>query len=179
MAQFRAFSPNVEVCGQAVLSVIKGMGSFTQSAKEILARHGLKAVEETVWYPQQGWLDSFQEISKSVGPRTVNQIGLTIPDSAKLPPGIDSVDKALASIDVCYHLNHRGGEIGHYIYKKTGEKMAEIECLSPFPCDFDEGVIKAFAKRFATPGVIPKVKHDTAKPCKSKQGESCTFLISW
>lgn len=179
MAQFRAFSGNVQVNGQTVLSVVKGMGPFAGRGSEILARHGIKAPEATGWYPQQAWLDAFQEISKSIGPSTLKVIGQSIPNSARFPPGIDTVEKALESLDVAYHLNHRGGEIGHYAFRKTAARVGVVECHNPYPCDFDSGIIQAVVKRFAPAGAVLKVTHDASKPCHSNQGDSCTFLISW
>jgi hypothetical protein len=155
------------VNGHTVLSVVKGMGAFTQMASDILTRHGIKAPEPAGWYSQQAWLDAFQDISKSVGSRTVNLIGQSIPVSAKLPPGIDSVEKALPAIDVAYHMNHRGGEIGQYKFTKTGEKKGEMECRNPYPCDFDLGIIESMAWRFTVSG-SPKVIHDASKPCRAK-----------
>jgi hypothetical protein len=179
MAQYRAFSNNVLVNGQTVLSVVKGMAAFSQTATDILARHGINAPEPGGWYPQQAWLDAFQEIAKSIGPRTLYQIGASIPASAKFPPGIDSVEKALEVIDAAYHMNHRGGEIGHYTFKKTGARQCSMECRNPYPCEFDSGLIQAMVKRFVPAGVTPKIVHEASQPCRSKQGDSCTFAISW
>jgi hypothetical protein len=179
MAQFCAFSSGVQVNGQTVLSVVKGMGALTQTGSEILAKHGIKAPEPMVWYPQQAWLDAFEEISRCIGRRTLSQIGQSIPDNAKFPPGIDNVEKALSSLDAAYHMNHRGGEIGHYAFTKTEERKGVLECRNPYPCDFDYGIVQAMVKRFLPAGSTPRVLHDDSKPCRSKQGDSCTFLISW
>ena len=179
MAQFQSYAPGVMVNGQTVLSVVKGMGAFSKTASEILARHGIPSPDPAGWYPQQAWLDAFQEISKSIGPRTLNQIGLSIPANAKFPPGIDSVEKALGSVDAAYHMNHRGGEIGHYKFTKTAEKQGLMECQNPYPCDFDRGIVEAMVRRFLPPGTAPKVVHDPSKPCRAKQGNSCTFQIYW
>ena len=54
-----------------------------------------------------------------------------------------------------------------------------MECRNPYPCDFDQGLIDAMVRRFAPAGSVPKVTHDASKPCRNKQGDSCTFLISW
>jgi hypothetical protein len=179
MAQFRAFSNGVQVNGQTVLSVVKGMGAFAQTGTDILERHGIRALEPTAWYPQQAWLDAFQEISRSIGRRTLGQIGQSIPNSAKFPDGIDSVEKALGSMDAAYHMNHRGGDIGHYSFTKTAEKKGVMECRNPYPCDFDHGIIQAMVKRFGAAGTTPKIVHDDSKPCRSKNGDTCTFSIAW
>lgn len=179
MAQFRAYASAVEVNGQTVLSVVKGMGAFAQSGLDILSRHGIKSPQPMGWYPQQAWLDAFQEIVKSIGTQTLSQIGRSIPGNAKFPPGIDSVEKALSSIESAYHLNHRGGEIGHYTFRKTAERAGAMECRNPYPCDFDRGIIEAMVRRFTAPGSKPKIIHDPSRPCRTRQGDSCTFLISW
>lgn len=179
MAQFQAYASGVMVNGQTVLSVVKGMGAFSKTASEILARHGIQAPEPAGWYSQQSWLNAFQEIAKSIGPRTLNQIGQSIPANAKFPPGIDNVEKALTSLDAAYHMNHRGGEIGHYKFTKTAERKGVMECRNPYPCDFDRGIIEAVVRRFAPPGSVPSVTHDASKPCRGKQGDACAFLISW
>ena len=179
MAQFQALSSNVMVNGQTVLSVVNGMGSFKQTALDILSRHGIKAPQPNQWYPQQAWLDAFQEINQKIGGATLHQIGLSIPATAQFPPGIDTIEKALASIDVAYHLNHRGGEIGHYAFSKSDERKASITCKNPYPCDFDQGIIQAVAARFKPAGALVKVLHDPAKPCRKKAGDSCTYLVSW
>jgi len=179
MAQFQAFAPNVMVTGASVLSVVNGMGSFKQTALEILGRHGIKNPEAAAWYPQQAWLDAFREINQSIGAATLRQIGLSIPANAKFPPGIDTIEKALASIDVAYHMNHRGGEIGHLAYSKSGERQATVTCKNPYPCDFDRGIVEAMAARFKPGGAMVKVQHDAAHPCRKTGGESCTYLVSW
>ena len=179
MAQFQAFSPQVAVNGQTVLSVISGMGAFKDTAVQILQRNGIPNPQPNAWYPQQAWLNAFREIAKTIGSSTLRQIGLSIPRNAKFPPGINSVEKALESIDGAYHMNHRGGEIGHYVFAKTGPTSATMTCKNPYPCDFDRGLIEAVANQFKPAGSIVKVQHDSAKPCRAKDGDSCTYLINW
>jgi len=41
-------------------------------------------------------LDTFREIADQVGPNTLYQIGVRIPENAAFPPEIDSIEKALA-----------------------------------------------------------------------------------
>ncbi len=123
--------------------------SFRSTTVTILKKHGIVDPQPGHWYPQQSWLDAFQEISTSVGPMTLKVIGKSIPENALWPPQVDDVHKALGSVDIAYHMNHRGGEVGHYRYEKTGERSARVVCDNPYPCDFDAGIIEAAAKRFA------------------------------
>jgi hypothetical protein len=180
MTMFKAMSPNTQVNGQTVLSVVDGMGAFKSRAITILSEHGIDDPQPNQWYSQQAWLDAFRTISEKIGPSTLVQIGKTIPKTAAFPPEIDSIEKALAAIDIAYHMNNRGGEIGHYTYSANGSKTtAKMVCNNPFPCDFDRGIIIAMSERFAPKGSSPKVQHDDSQPCRKKGCNSCTYLISW
>ncbi len=180
MVQFKAFMPGVEVNGETVLAVVDGMGFFRKRAYEILASNGIIDPVPGKWYSQQAWLNSFRRIADEIGPKTLNNIGLKIPENANFPPDIDSIDKALAGIDVAYHMNHRNGEIGHYHYEKTGPRSATLVCENPYPCDFDRGIIEAMSYRFKPKDSLNvKVVHDDSCPCRKQNAESCTYRVSW
>jgi len=181
MAQFKALNPNVEVNGETVYAVVDGMGAFKDAAMQILAQHGIKDIQPGTWHKQQAWLDAFQSIAEKVGTATLFAIGLKIPENAAFPPQIDSLGKALPAIDMAYHMNHRNGEIGHYHFKRTGDRAVAMICDNPYPCDFDRGIITAFCNRFPPKGSIAKAKvaHDDSQPCRKKGGGSCTYIVTW
>ena len=179
MAQFKAFAPDVEINGAAVLAVIQAMGTFRQTASNILGEHGIVGPEEGEWYSQQAWLDTFQEIAETMGDITLRIIGEKIPDVALWPPHVDTVGKAMASIDVAYHMNHRGGDIGHYAFEQLGERSGKMVCCNPYPCDFDMGIIESTASKFAAEGVDPIVKHDSSQCCRKEGADACTYLVTW
>ena len=175
MAQFVAFSNNVEVNGETVLAVVDG-SPIKSMALQILEKNGIKNPAPGEWYPQQAWLDSFREIAEKIGDGTLLVIGRAIPKNAQFPPDINSVEKALASIDVAYHMNHRKGDIGCYQYEKTGDKAAKMVCRNPYPCAFDRGIITTMAKAFAGGAVT---KHDDTQPCRKNGADSCTYIVTW
>lgn len=180
MAQFVAFDPNVEVCGSAVLAIIEGMGLFTSRAKEVLAAHGIDSPKPEGWYPQQAWLDAFKTISETLGARTLFEIGRKIPETAIWPPDVESIADGLASIDRAYQLNHRGGNIGSYQYYPLGGHSARIICHNPYPCDFDQGIIKAIADRFKPPGTfMVQIDHDRTLPCRGEGADFCSYIVRW
>jgi hypothetical protein len=179
MAMFKAYASKVEVNGETVLSVVDGMGAFKTRALQILAECGIKDPTPGQWYPQQAWLDAFKRIAETIGSNTLYSIGLKIPENAQFPPQIDDVHKALAAIDVAYHMNHRNGEIGHYQYQKAGETNAVVNCPNPYPCDFDRGIIEAMVRKFKPRGGVAIVEHDNTAPCRKKGAESCSYKINW
>jgi hypothetical protein len=179
MAQFVSIDQNVRVSGSAVLAIVEGMGTYKLMALRILKENGIVDPEKEKWYPQQAWLDAFRMIAEHIGQETLRAIGEKIPGTALWPPTIREVGEALASIDVAYHMNHFGGEIGHYRFERTGERAGRVVCDNPYPCAFDLGIVRATASSFAPKGVIPAVKHDAHGGCRQKGGESCTYLVSW
>jgi hypothetical protein len=179
MALFKAYSPQVQVNGQTVLAIVHGCGAFKDRASAILAQCGLNDPKPGMWYTQQNWLDAFKVISDTIGPTTLLNIGRSIPENADWPPQVNSVETALASIDVAYHMNHRFGEIGHYTFTSTGPNSGKMVCDNPYPCDFDRGIVEAAARKFAKPGSLVKVIHDDSQPCRKKGQNSCTYLVTW
>jgi hypothetical protein len=181
MAQFKAFSPNVQVSGAGVLTLVAGMEAFEEMALQILAKHGIIDPKENEWYPCQPYLDAYREIAETIGPYRLKRIGRAAPERALWPPDIDSIEKALASIDAAYHMNNRGDEVGHYHFEKTGERSGKMECYNPYPCSFDIGLIEATATKLAPPGTTVTVRHesDDQQPCRQEGGERCTYHISW
>jgi hypothetical protein len=180
MAEFVAVSPNVEVNGETVYAIVDGMGAFQSIAWQILAENGIVDPQPGAWYPQQRWLGAFKKISEALGPSTLFNIGLKIPKNAIFPSEIVTIEDALRAIDVAYHMNHRGGEIGDYRYQENGLKSAKMICRNPYPCAFDRGIITAVAKRFKPHNApMVSVSHDDSAPCREGGAESCTYLVTW
>ncbi|MFX0183939.1 MAG: hypothetical protein ACFE95_12720 [Candidatus Hodarchaeota archaeon] len=199
MAQFKVFEKGMQVNGQTIMSIVSGMGAFTRLAERFFRQSGLPSPNEIVadantWYSQQKWLDAFFLISQKVGSSTLYQIGRNIPKNAVFPPDITSVETALQSIDVAYHMNHRNKHgtvlfdptrndrvmlegIGHYKYEKAAEpNKVVLICENPYPCDFDRGIIVEMARRF---DISAHVYHDDTQPCRKRGGNSCTYIVTW
>ncbi|MBW7858480.1 MAG: hypothetical protein H3C43_09360 [Leptonema sp. (in: Bacteria)] len=194
MSQFKAFAPNVEVNGETALALVEGMGLFKDRGYRILHDHGIRDLKQGHWYPLQSYLDAFQTIYESTGDFTLFNIGKKIPDNARFPNSIHSVEEALHSINIAYHMNHRiNGNvmydpvtgnlldgIGFYKFEKTGEREGLFICENPYPSDFDRGIAESMANRYK-----PKdceyiiLKLDLTKPTRKKGAESCTYTIRW
>jgi hypothetical protein len=179
MKTFVASSSKVEVNGETIYSVIDGMGVFKTSAIKILSDCGIVNPQPGQWYSQQSWLNAFKIIKEKVGDSTLYGIGQKIPQNAKFPPEIDNIHKALASINVAYHMNHKNGEIGDYKYSKTSDRSATITCTNPYPDEFDKGIIFQMGKKFAPLGANVNVKIDETLPRRSKGDDSTTYLVTW
>ncbi|MBN1793213.1 hypothetical protein JW826_06025 [Candidatus Woesearchaeota archaeon] len=193
MALFKAYNPKVEVNGETVLSVVKGMGSMKAMGMKILDGNSIKDPKPGQWYPQQAWLDAFKYIAEKIGDSTLKSIGKAIPENAQWPPSVNSVESALASIDVAYHLNHRllgkplfdmktgkmSEGIGHYAFEKTSSKSAKVTCDNPYPDAFDQGIIESAGKKFAKDGEMVIVKVDEKAGTRTQGKEKTIFVVTW
>ncbi len=179
MKTFMASSPNVEVNGETIYSIIDGMGVFKTTAINILKDCGIVDPKPGQWYNQQSWLNAFKMISEKVGESTLYNIGQKIPENAQFPPEIDNIHKALSAIDIAYHMNHRNGYIGEYKYEKTGERSAKITCTNPYPDEFDKGIIYQMGVKFAPAGANVAVKIDSSVQVRSKGSDSTVYHVSW
>jgi hypothetical protein len=179
VAQFKAMAQGVEVNGETVLAIADGMGLLRARGLQLMAACGITDPQPGRWYPQQAWLDAFRRIGEIHGASVLNLIGQKIPANAQFPPQIDSIEKALAAIDVAYHMNHRGGEIGTYGYQPDGPRAARLTCHNPYPCAFDRGIIEAMAGRFRPlDAKAIQVTHG-AGPCRAQGGDACVYLVRW
>lgn len=191
MTQFKAYQEGVYVNGQTILSVANGMGKFKDMGLDILSDNDLSDLSRDKWYPKQAWLNAFKDIAEEIGEATLFNIGKAIPESADFPPEIDTIEKGLQSIDVAYHSNHskdgknpmfnpatgeKQSGIGNYIFESTGSNSAVIVGNTPYPCDFDRGIITAIAHKFKP---TAEVKLDPGKPGKKDGEKQSTYLISW
>ena len=178
MAQFQSFDPNVEVSGAAISVIVKAMGN---RALRVLAAHGLDDINPDGWYPQQAWLDAFQELSQGDFNSTLDlvSIGIRIPETLTWPSDIKTVEEALLSIDKVYQMAHRNGKIGSYQVEMVGTREAKMVCENPYPCDFDYGLIYSTARFFLPAGTGLTVVHDDHTSCRKKGDDSCTYYVHW
>jgi hypothetical protein len=178
MAQFISYDPNVEVTGAGVLSIVAALGA---DISPVLTLHGLASLKPDGWYPQQNWLN----VLKAIHDRKVNamfdlvSVGMKIPDKALFPPEINSIPSALLSLDVAYHMNHRGGEIGHYQARCIADNHIDVICDAPYPCDFDYGIIYGMVRRFRSAGAQFTVRHQDPGTCRQRGDNICTYHVTW
>ncbi|MEM1178085.1 MAG: hypothetical protein AAGM22_07070 [Acidobacteriota bacterium] len=171
--------PQVEVSGMVVLAVVDVMGAFRSVALRILEKNGIKDPQPDQWFPLRAWLSSFDTIVRDVGPNTLHQIGRHVASSGEIPPELSTLHDVFYALDESYYSQHRGGgDIGHYHYIGTGERSGTMVCTTPYPSDFDRGVITALAERFE-PVSLVDVRLDESSEARTDGGLSCTYLISW
>lgn len=163
------------VSGGNILSMLAAMGPFRRRGEQILGEHGIQEVTPEDWYPLRPYVDSLLMIGEKMGPNTLFQIGRQIPNHVPLPPGIDTFEKVMASFGMAYDMNHRGVKQGVIPFTITDPRHGTITTGTPYPCDFDRGVIQGFFTKLLS--TRPTVNPVEGKPCKARGGETCTYEI--
>ncbi|WP_437734543.1 hypothetical protein [Sorangium sp. So ce1335] len=191
MAQYVAFRPGVEVRAANLLALFEAPGrAYVPMIMKIMIKHGLHQLMAIDWLPMQLWLDAQREIEDTIGEHTLFALGKKAPEVVAWPAGIDSIEAALASIDVAYHLNHRiDGEpmfdlrtgvmkegIGHYRCHARGDRSIAVVCDTPYSSELERGLITGTARKFKP---AAEVTLDEAQPTRRRGGDSCTFVVRW
>jgi hypothetical protein len=191
MAHPLASHPDVEVHGQAIRAFMDVAGRYAPLTRKIMAKHGIEGpLSGDTWYPLSRWLEVQREIATSLGERTLFAFGKRIPSHVPWPSGITTIEAALGSIDVAFHMNNRlHGKvmydpatstmlegIGHYHCHLKGGRDAVMVCDNPYDSEFDRGIITGVARMFK-PGA--EVTLDPTAPTRKQGGSSCTYLVTW
>jgi hypothetical protein len=172
------FAPGSTVSGGNILSMLAAMGPFRRRGEQILEEYGIRGVEAEGWYPLEAYVQSLRAIGQKMGPNTLYQIGRQIPNHVPLPPGIDTFEKVLASFGMAFDMNHRtGAQPGTTItYAVNNPRTGTIVTGTPYPCDFDRGVISGFFQKLLSTRII--VEPQDGAPCKARGGETCTYAVT-
>jgi hypothetical protein len=179
-----------EVSGQTIMGILTAMGEYSSIAKSILRQNGIRNIEPDAWYPMGVCLAAVVTIGEKVGEHTLFVIGKRVPGNVAWPPHIREIDEVLAFIDIAYHSTHRidgvvlydpasgvmREGIGHYRHQKEGPRRSVMVCDTPFPSEFDRGLILEVARQFQPHAAVSL---DDTKPTRKRGALSCTYIVSW
>ncbi|HZF53084.1 MAG TPA: hypothetical protein VE093_30735 [Polyangiaceae bacterium] len=180
----------VEVLGQTIMGIMTAMGEYSSIAKSILRQNSIRSIEPDAWYPMAVCLAAVETIGERVGEHTLFVIGKRVPENVVWPPHIRAIDEVLDFIDIAYHSTHRldgavlydpasgvmKEGIGHYRHQKQGPRRSVMVCDTPFPSEFDRGLILEVARQFKPDA---EVSLDDTKPTRKGGALSCTYIVSW
>lgn len=179
---FIAPSPDTLILGATFLGMSRALESLDIPGEAIqawLAGRQLSPLQPDTWYPWQTYLDFYRWTRDTWGTETLHRFGREIPKAAKFPPEIRSLDRALKTLDIAYHMNHRGRDVGGYFCTHVGARKVHLHCENPYGCDFDLGILEGLILRFAEPGIQPTLSHAPQFPCRSRGAACCVYEVSW
>ncbi|HKO16106.1 MAG TPA: hypothetical protein VJU87_07700 [Gemmatimonadaceae bacterium] len=162
------------VLGGNILSLLAAMGAFRRTGEQILASRGIQDISPEKWYPLRQYCDALTTIEQKMGPNTLFRIGTEIPNFIPLPPGLDTFEAVLGSFAPAFSMNHRGAGAGGITHSQSGPHEGRIVSGTPYPCDFDRGVIQGFFRKLLGPGYV--FEHEPGS-CKKNGGPQCAHRV--
>lgn len=186
VTQFRG----VEVLGISITSLTDAFGPLTPVVQGVLAKGGIQNVHGDLWYPVDDLVSALQHVAAEVGENAMFEMGKRVHGSARWPPHITDVHAALTSVNMAYHMNHRDESgplcdpatgllrtrIGGYFYRRTGPRSGVMVCTTPYPSDFERGILVGVARKWRP---LANAELDPSAPTRKRGGRSCTFVIEW
>lgn len=169
---------HAETLGRTILSLLEAMGPFRRKGERILADAGIAEVDPNAWYPLATWVAVLRTIEKQIGPKTLERAGRKIAEHADLPPGVDTFEKLLAGFGIAYGMNNRGPNAGSISCTVLGDRRARIQFNTPYPCEFERGVVQGFFSNFRDPNArLLEMEHTDG--CRDSGGASCAYALTW
>lgn len=169
-----------EVIGRSPLSYVAAGESISSFVgKEIankLEKYGLEDIDPEEWYPLEIPLAMLYDMRDEYGGVRMRNMGQNVPEHVEFPPELSAVDDALRAIDRAYHQNHRGGDLGSYEFHQEGSNEGRMVCENPYPCEFDKGLIKGVARKFAD---NPVKVEEIGDHCRSDGDNRCEYRVEW
>lgn len=173
----------IETHGGALANLVETTGPL---ASRLLVEHGLSLGWD--WYPLHQVLAILNRVGRELGDDTLVRTGASVIDRVVFPPTVNSIGKALRSLDVAYHMNHRkngapmfangrcSDGIGCYVC--TDETIGHfiVDSASVYPCAFDRGLVTAIARQFEPRA---DVWHLDGARCRRLGSLTCAYAITW
>lgn len=164
-----------EYRGAALHSFILALGHSHSIVHRILSDAGVNSIDPDRWYDLDWASSLYFKIGSEVGRAALIEVGRKMIESAEYPPGIDSIQALLMSLNHAYRLNARGPNIGEIICEMEDDYSATMVWTPKFPCALNIGILEGSCARYAAKALI---EHGP-DGCVDHGGESCTYHVSW
>ncbi len=175
---YDVFDSRAEVSGELVLSMMDCRNH--KNINPILAYYGL--VDVQTWYKQQMLLDIFSTIQAESSEAMFDlvSIGIRLIERLNVPEAMQNVDyeRMLRMQNEIYQSYHRGGDVGHHYVVKLGDQHYRIIADTPYPTDFEFGLLHGQAKRFMPQNTSYTISYDDNFVRKA-YGQGAKMILQW
>jgi methyl-accepting chemotaxis protein len=166
---------SIEISGATIQSIAKSFLSDDLAKKIIYDAIGTRDINPDRFYPAIKFLGALNLIGEKFGAGSLSRVGSKIMESAVWPDMVKNLESALGSINEAYKMNHRPNDvnvIGKYELRVFGNQF-ELYCNNPYPCDFDQGLIKGVMTAFDSKASLMHKKGS----CRKQGDSACVYII--
>jgi hypothetical protein len=178
---YQTFGPDAEVLGQAMVAFVASINF--NNFQHILQQHGLSDIDSSKWYPQQVWLDVFNDmVAERNASNNFVSIGMKVVETMVTPPGVEAIpflEMMKGFGENSYRANNRGADIGYITTEVVSDNHVIMHDATPYPDDFVYGAYYAMARRFLPKGTTFIVKFDEDIPRRNYGGSETLVHITW
>lgn len=176
MAQFVAFDKNAKASGRGLVVMVKGIRLVKNEAEttELLQKYNLYPLLDTEWYLQQDVLDILRELNQTAD---LVALGMSMPEP-ELFPELRTIPDALNMLNIAYQMDHQGENVGEYRFLHTGHHIGRMNCHTPYPADFDFGLLYAILKHYQSEDMM-YIDWDRSRKNRKDGADSCEFILEW
>ncbi len=155
-AFYQSSRPEAEYLGIILLTLTQNLRADV--ILPVLKQHNMENIEADKWYPQQLVLNVIRDIERRFTFEELVAIGMRVIEVAPMPPFINTIEAALATLDAGHHATTR------YIHPEEGIKIEKVSDTHfrvisnvPTPAFLAYGTVWGMARRFKGKGENPKI----------------------
>ncbi len=179
MSLYQVKAQNTKVSVKFVEAFVNVLSVGVRFRKDLLKKHGITLENE--WVPLEAWLKVFEDIHKQLGKATLFILGKSVFNHFEITSNVRTLKSGLEALKNLYNSLHEGDAGTLELIKfNAEEREAIIEGKTPYPSDFERGILTELARHFAPDDAIEvEVEIDDTKPTKENGAESTFYIIRW
>lgn len=126
-------------------------GSFEQFTREIMADADTGPIRADDWYDQETALAVIGSLEERGGGQVVERVGRFLPELLPWDTDVPTFTAALEGFGDWYRTWHRSGP-ETFTVRSTGEMEVELTLATPYPDEFERGLVRGLVHQFPTGG---------------------------
>lgn len=172
--KYHVFGPDAYVYGPAMTAFYKSINFHNFEA--VLKENGMSNIKDE-WYPQQIWLDIFNQIEAS---EDLVSIGIKVIETMQIPDHMFAMPfhEFMQHFDGSYRATNRGKDIGSIDCIVVDHNHIIMVDKTPYPDEFVYGGFFALARKFLA-GSAFTVIYDPQIPRRGEGGTETRVHITW
>lgn len=155
----------VQVCIDGVMSV------FQSRMRDMLDEEGIEEPDPQPqeWYPLADFIEVLTTVERNTGESALAKVGESTPRFLDWPSTIDSPQGGLSHLTEMYESEHRQAP-GEYTCESVEDGQARITSTTPYPIQWESGLLKGAAQHFGA---------DYARVDVAEDGRKTVFEVHW